>query len=393
MKKQSLSRRDFLKVSGAGAAGLAGLAGLNTLGKAAGVLPPQQAQDGHYIMGKALGVFPPEQTHDGHQGMGAVGEVDHAANGFDPTELLTDFDYGEVSEENGRTVREWEVLAIDKEIEIAPGIFFPAWVYGSRTTAESKRAGRIIGRVPGPALRCVEGERLRIHFTNAGSHPHTIHFHGIHSARMDGVPGVGAGMIMPGQSTTYEFDAFPFGCHLYHCHAIPLKRHIHKGLYGAFIIDPDPDRQSGTKREIARGRNHRYPEIEDYHEMVMLMNGFDTNFDGDNEIYAVNSIGFAYMNRPIQIRRDQRQRLYLINITEFDPINSFHLHANFFDYYDHGTTLEPTLKTVDTIMQCQAQRGILEFSFADFEPGLYMFHAHQSEFVELGWMSFFEVLE
>ena len=62
-------------------------------------------------------------------------------------------------------------------------------------------------------------------------------------------------------------------------------------------------------------------------------------------------------------------RVYLVNVTEFDPINSFHLHANFFDYYDHGTTLTPTLKTVDTIMQCQAQRGILEFSFAEHEPG------------------------
>ena len=30
----------------------------------------------------------------------------------------------------------------------------------------------------------------------------------------------------------------PFGLHLYHCHAVPLKRHIHKGLYGTFIIDP-----------------------------------------------------------------------------------------------------------------------------------------------------------
>ena len=123
----------------------------------------------------------------------------------------------------------------------------------------------------------------------------------------------------------------------------------------------------------------------------MVMNAFDTNFDGDNEVYAANSIAFAYMNQPIQIQKDKLQRLYLVNVTEFDPINSRHIHANFFDYYDHGTTLQPTLKTVDTVMQCQAQRGILEFNFTDFEPGLYMFHAHQSEFTELGWMGFFNV--
>jgi FtsP/CotA-like multicopper oxidase with cupredoxin domain len=125
----------------------------------------------------------------------------------------------------------------------------------------------------------------------------------------------------------------------------------------------------------------------------MVMNGFDTNFDEENEFYAVNTIPHAYTKKPIPIDRRRPVRIYLVNVTEFDPVNSLHLHANFFDYYDHGTTLTPTLRTVDTVMQCQAQRGILEFTFADHEPGLYMFHAHQSEFVELGWMSFFEVVD
>ena len=124
----------------------------------------------------------------------------------------------------------------------------------------------------------------------------------------------------------------------------------------------------------------------------MVMNACDTNFDGENEVYAVNTVAFHYMKHSIRVGRDRPIRIYLINVTEFDPLNSFHLHANFFDYYDHGTKLEPTLRTVDTILQCQGQRGILEMSFAGFEPGLYMFHAHQSEFVELGWMGVFEVI-
>jgi FtsP/CotA-like multicopper oxidase with cupredoxin domain len=97
------------------------------------------------------------------------------------------------------------------------------------------------------------------------------------------------------------------------------------------------------------------------------------------------------MKHPIVIDRTRPIRIYLVNITEFDPINSFHLHANFFNYYDTGTTLEPTLPTVDTIMQVQGQRGILEFTYANHEPGMYMFHAHVSEFAELGWMSLFDV--
>ncbi len=387
----NISRRSFLKAGGLGLASVAGWQGLSSL---IGQSPTAVSAASPSIQESD------QENNDGndhadmeHGQMGAVGRVDHGANGFHPTEILYDFDYGEVSEENGRTVREWEILAMDKEIEIAPGVFFPGWVYGSATSAASRRAGHIVGQVPGPTLRCVEGDLLRIHFINAGTHPHTLHFHGIHSARMDGVPNVGRGMIYRNESFTYEFEARPFGCHLYHCHAIPLKRHIHKGLYGAFIIDPDPEKYSGEEQELARRRNHQYPECQAINETVIVMNAFDTNFDGENEVYAANSIAFAYMNEPIQIRHDQLQRLYLVNITEFDPINSIHLHANFFDYYDHGTTLRPTATTVDTIMQCQAQRGILEFSFENFEPGLYMFHAHQSEFVELGWMSFFEVIE
>ena len=41
-------------------------------------------------------------------------------------------------------------------------------------------------------------------------------------------------------------------------------------------------------------------------------------------------------------------------------------------------------------MLCQGQRGILEWRFP--YPGKYMFHAHQSEFTELGWQGFFEVV-
>ena len=304
-----------------------------------------------------------------------VGKVNHIANGFTPHELLTGFDYGETSiDPDGHPVREWTITAVDKEIEIAPGVFFPAWTYN--------------GRVPGPALRCVEGERLRINFNNGGTHPHTIHLHSIHPARMDGIPN--AGLVAPGESFTYEVDAKPFGCHFYHCHAVPLKRHIHKGLYGALIIDPDPERHP-EQRVAALGRRHGTPEHARWQEFVMVMNGFDTNFDDENEFYAINSIAFAYAREPIQITRSRPVRLYLINATEFDPVNSLHLHGNFYDYYDHGTTLTPTLRMVDTVMQCQGQRGIIEIDFSGNEPGRYMFHGHQSEFAELGWMSFFEV--
>jgi FtsP/CotA-like multicopper oxidase with cupredoxin domain len=332
-----MARREFLTKAAAGLLG--GLA----VGRAA-VLPAA-----------AAAVSAP--THTGpHAGNMTVGNVDLKRLGFDPSRFIRSFDWGKASTlPTGRTVRDYTIVASERDIEIAPGVFFPAWVFN--------------GTVPGPTLRAREGDHLRIKLINASKHPHTLHFHGIHKAEMDGVPGIGRGDVLPGESFTYEFDATPFGLHLYHCHSLPLKRHIHKGLYGTFIIDPRAGRPPAQ-------------------ELVMLMNGFDTNFDNENEVYAVNTVAFHYARHPIRVERDRLVRIYLVNLTEFDPINSIHIHGNFFNVFRTGTRLESSEFT-DTIMLCQAERAILEMRFP--YEGRFMFHAHQTEFTELGWMGLFEV--
>ncbi|MBI2758271.1 MAG: multicopper oxidase domain-containing protein [Chloroflexi bacterium] len=338
-----LTRRDFLK--------LGGLAVLGTTAGAPTLIqnkpdPASQEQSARKLS---------RQAHGGDPMPGTLGEVNHEKNGFNPTETLTNFDYGKTSVlSNGQVLREYEIVAFNKNIEIIPGMEFAAWTYN--------------GRIPGPTLRATEGDRIRIKFTNGSNHPHTMHFHGFHPAEMDGVPP--DGLVQPGGTFLYDFNASPFGLHLYHCHAFPLARHIAKGLYGAFIVDP-----KGGRPPVDR-------------EMIMVMSGFDVDFDNENDFYAVNAIPFHYQNNPIQIKVGETVRVYLVNILEFDLINSFHLHANFFQYYPTGTSLTPAEFT-DTIMQAQGQRGILEFAYQS--PGMYMFHAHVSEFTELGWMGVFEV--
>ncbi|MPY94003.1 MAG: multicopper oxidase domain-containing protein [Acidimicrobiia bacterium] len=322
------------------AGGAIALGGRRSLG--ATTAPSEPPADGH------------GGNHRGHGGLGTVGRVDHERNGFDPHAILTDFDGGSVSRDaTGRTVREYQIVATPREIEVAPGVFYEAWTYN--------------GRVPGPTIRATQGDRVVIRFSNGSPHPHTMHFHGMHSAAMDGVPG--AGEIYPGEEFTYDFLAEPFGTHLYHCHSLPLAQHIARGLYGGFIVDPPGGR----------------PEA---NEMVFVLNGFDTNFDGENEVYAANTIAFAYMVDPIPIEAGQLQRAHVINIVEFDPLNSLHLHANFFHLYRTGTKLEPDEFT-DIVSMGQAERHMIEFTYR--ERGRFMFHAHQTELAELGWMSFFEV--
>ena len=335
-----------------GLAGLAGAASLATVDSRRSV----RASDKTGTSANRQEFVCPIESDDGfdhtHDLTATVGDVD--TTNFDPMIYLEEFDYGRVSTlPDGRTLREYRLVAVDKEIEVAPGVFFPAWTYN--------------GHVPGPTIRCTAGDIIRIHFNNAGSHPHTIHFHGIHPPTMDGVFEV----VRVGGQFTYEFEAKPPGLHLYHCHAVPLKRHIHKGLYGTFIIDPPQGRPPAR-------------------EMVMVMNGFSTQFDGENTFYAVNTVAFHYFKHPIRVRVGEPQRIYLVNLTEFDLVNSFHLHAEMFRLFRTGTSLD-TFELTDTVMLCQGERHVLEFSLP--APGRYMFHAHQSEFAELGWMGLFEAFE
>ncbi len=338
-RRDRVSRRDFLKAGVLGTGALAGLAAIQRAASPAA--SPSPAHSGHA-----------QDDPMGHGGSGTVGDVDLSR--FDPTAFASTFDRGrETVSPDGRRIREWDVVAIEKEIEVAPGIWYPAWTYN--------------GQVPGPTFRCEQGEILRVNFTNGTTHPHTIHFHGIHPPSMDGI----IPQVQPGESFTYEFEARPFGLHLYHCHTMPLKRHIEKGLYGAFIVDPPGGRAPAR-------------------EFVMLMNAFDTNFDSENEVYAVNTVGFHYLRHPIPVRVGELIRIYLVNITEFDLVNSFHLHAGMFRLYRTGTNLG-TFEYTDTVTMGQGERHVLEFTLE--YPGQYMFHAHQSEFAELGWVGFFEASE
>jgi FtsP/CotA-like multicopper oxidase with cupredoxin domain len=123
-------------------------------------------------------------------------------------------------------------------------------------------------------------------------------------------------------------------------------------------------------------------------EMVMVLNGFDTDFDTENNFYGANTIPFYYQHHPIQINTGELVRIYVVNILEFDQINNFHLHGNLYHYYPTGTYSVPSTFT-DMITLSQGERGIMEFTY-DI-PGKFMFHAHKTEFAEKGWTGLFLV--
>jgi manganese oxidase len=345
-----------------------------------------------------------------------------------PVEYLTYFNCGHVSkDQSGRTVRQFTLIVQEhQKIPISyEGHIFDGWTYN--------------GTIPGPTIRVTEGDlvRIRVINSNENEHPHSLHTHSIHFAKNDGVSmgGYPGGAISPGRSFTYEFIAQPYGVYPYHCHVDPIADHINRGLYGMMIIDPREPRPQMT-------------------EMAMLLNGYDMNYDQegpthlppaalfegsqqdekdanvtegansnetstdanmthvsatpaikntgekdvekqdagdserDNEIYTVNGKAFEYMMHPIVLQTGKQYRVYVVNMLEFDLVNSIHIHGSMFDYYTAGTD-ETSDYNTDIVTLSQGDRGIMEFTY-DY-PGTYMFHAHQAEFTDLGWMGLFDV--
>ena len=117
-----------------------------------------------------------------------------------------------------------ELRAAEGQVQLAPP-GYPAtrmWAYD--------------GRVPGPALRGVQGGRLARRLVNDLPAPTTVHWHGIRLPNaMDGVPGLTQDPVAPGAAFDYAFDLPDAGTFWYHSHT-DAPQQTARGLIGALVV-------------------------------------------------------------------------------------------------------------------------------------------------------------
>lgn len=343
------SRRRFLRRSLVGGAGLVGLGAVgHPLASAVGL---------HEHDGVAAAVDAHTRASGYVDGRGVVGDAAVAANyGHGtvppiaaPATLLDGVTIPPPRDDRpAGALREHVVDVVETSLEVAEGTTVDAWTYG--------------GRAPGPVLRATEGDTLRVTVRNRTERPHNLHLHGRHHPAMDGWE-----PIPPGEEFTYEVTAAPYGVHPYHCHTPPLAVHVAKGLYGVLVVDPP------TPRPPA-------------HEVVLVLAGWDLDEDGRNEIVAFNGVANWFARHPITVPVGDLVRVYVLNMTEHEPVAGFHLHAQTFDVFWHGTSTTPDLHA-DTVALTQGDRAILEFRLP--HRGRYMFHPHQHHLADAGAMGWF----
>jgi plastocyanin len=219
------------------------------------------------------------------------------------------------------------------------------------------------GTVPGPTLRFTEGENITIRFINKDDrNRHTIHFHGNHDDKNDGVhPEIAFNETYHYNTTgtyLYNITAEPAGALMYHCHAIPTSNHIRMGMYGAMIIDP------------------KEKPLEPAREFVMVMSEYNNELKPSEFIakyYLNNGYYDQYMeDHPLELNNNEMLRFYIINIGISIPY-AFHLHSTTFNAYPSGLLSNGPIH-VQTIPVAPGDATIVEAKWK--YPGYYLFHSH-----------------
>jgi nitrite reductase (NO-forming) len=255
--------------------------------------------------------------------------------------------------EGGQRTVEYTLVGENTSLEISPGVRVEAWTYN--------------GTIPGPILRATEGDRVIIHFINKTPMPHTVHLHGDHDEKDDGVFQV----VKPGETYTYDFIAGPPGALMYHCHVMPVTQHVRIGLYGALIVDP--------KEGLSPAR-----------EYVLVAGEYDTKDQVTTNPQYIFFNGYAdqYWDHPLEVKTNETVRVYYIDMGA-SPAYGFHIHGTIFDAYPSGIWANDPLK-VQTWEVAAGNAAIFEAKWP--WEGRYLFHIHGIP-EEKGTMGYFNVTD
>ena len=232
--------------------------------------------------------------------------------------------------------------------KIAPFKTIDAWGYN--------------GSCPGPTIQVNQGDRVRLHVTNALPESTSMHWHGLEvPIAQDGVPFISQKPIAPGETYTYEFTVHQEGTFFYHAHSA-MQEMI--GLLGLFIAHP--------QTPYSPHADHDFGIV--LQEWAVLPNNSVPNTASMEFNWLTFNGVSAPAITPMIARLGSRVRLRIVNLgMDHHPI---HLHGNQFVQTgtEGGRAPESTWYPMNTVLVGVAQARVVEFE-AEYLGG-WMVHCH-----------------
>ena len=228
------------------------------------------------------------------------------------------------------------------------------------------------GKVHGPTIEAVEGERIRIYVTNKLQAPTSVHWHGVFLPNgMDGVGGLTQRAIAPGETFKYEWTVRQSGTYMYHSHHDEMTQ-MAMGMMGMLVFHPrNPSPDYKVDRDFA----------------IMLSEWRidpGTSTPNPNEM---NDFNVLTMNakcypgtEPLVAKMGDRVRIRFGNLSAMDH-HSIHLHGHYFKITaTNGGRIATTAQHPgSTLFVPVGDTQDIEFIASD--PGDWAIHCHMTHHV------------
>ena len=255
-------------------------------------------------------------------------------------------------------VKVYHLIAEEVQHEFAPGLKATCWGYN--------------GRVHGPTIEGVEGERIRVYVTNKLTAPTSVHWHGVYlPSGMDGVGGLNQKAIQPGETFMYEWTWRQHGTFMYHSHHDEMTQ-MGLGMMGMMVVHP---------RQPSPG----YPVDRDFAIMLSewaITPGTsrpDPNEMTDFNVLTMNAKCFPG-TPPLVAKRGEKVRIRLGNLSAMDH-HPIHLHGHYFKITaTDGGQIPPAAQWPETtvLVPVGATRDV---EFKADAPGDWAMHCHMTHHV------------
>jgi len=234
-----------------------------------------------------------------------------------------------------------------KRVSVGGKMTFNAWTYS--------------GTVPGPVLKVVQGDEVKIDLIN-----HTKDAHGIdvYAAQMSPQHFDGD----PMKSVSYSFPADVPGAFVYHCTATPILDHIASGMYGMMIVEPKGGWPDGNAQEITIVQGELYG-LPDAHGLIVGSHGKMVEARPDFVVFngALHRYDFDH---PIEIKVGKLVRVFFVNAGP-NLTSAFHVTGVLFDTVYKGGNPANAMHGLDTLAVSPSDGAVFEFRVT--EPGYYQF--------------------
>lgn len=255
-------------------------------------------------------------------------------------------------------VKVFHLVAEEVDHEMTPGLKLRCWGYN--------------GRVHGPTIEAVEGDRVRIYVTNRLPAPTTVHWHGVFlPSGMDGVGGLSQKVIGVGETFKYEWTFRQHGTLMYHSHHDEMTQ-MAMGLMGMIVVHPRrPAPEYRVDRDFALLLSEWHVPIGASRPNPLTMNEFN--------MLTINAKAFPG-TAPLVVKKGDRVRIRLGNLSAMDH-HPIHMHGHFFKItatdggpipvaaqWPEGTVLVPVGSTRD-------------IEFVADAPGDWAMHCHMTHHV------------